>query len=362
MRRMLRTSTIARLIAFVAIFVCAAALATGAQAQCVSICAGGGGNGGNGTGGGGTGGANGPTGPTADIPSIYTSVNNIGDQHFSQMVTNRILAGVLLGANEQVNCSDCVSAFGSAGSFSAGVHGRKNITEQLSILGGAAYSEYDAHGFNVRSAPILAIALRYDFTNWGSSRPFVDVGAVISPGQRISYERGYLSSVGLTTATGDTHGADYAVFERLGWVMRLTPIDEFALAGELWEGWQRTGDYQETPTAANPFNATVSGGTDRMNIFRVGGQWTHLIGNRLELNISAGYAQSFGTSLGVSTLITGVGFVAPSIGEQHWGEYGARLGWRLTKDIVADVFVNGTFGPAPIGNTAHGGVGLRFHF
>ena len=301
-------------------------------------------------------------GPTPDIPSIYGSVDNIGDQHLSQMVTNRILASVLLGANEQVNCSDCVSIFGTAGSFSAGAHGRKNITEQLSVLGGAAYSEYDAHGYKVRSAPILAFALRYDFTNWGSSRPFFDLGGVVSPGQRISYQRSYLSSIGVTTATGDTHGADYAVFERAGWVMRLSPIDEFAVVGELWQGWQRTGAYQELLTPANPFNATVAGGTDRMNIVRIGGQWTHLFGNRLELNLNGGFAQSFGTSLGVSTLITGIGFVAPSAGEQHWGEYGARLGWRLTNAIVANVFVNGTIGPAPIGNTAHGGAELRFHF
>ena len=322
-------------------------LTTPAQAQCTFSCTGGGGNG---------------AGPTPDGPSIYTSVNNIGDQHISQMVTNRVLASVLLGANEQINCSDCVSAFGSAGSFSAGVHGRKNINERVSVLGGIAYSEYDAHGYNVRSAPIVAVALRYDWTDWGSSRPFFDLGGVVSPGQRISYQRSYASSLGVTTATADTHGADYAIYQRLGWLMRLSPIDEFAVIGELWEGWQHTDGYQEVLTPANPFNAMVSGGTDRMNIARVGAQWTHLFGSRLELNLSGGFVRSFGTSIGVSTLITGVGFVAPSTGEQNWGEYGARLGWRVTKDIVADVFVNGTVGPMPVGNTVHGGAGLRFHF
>jgi len=344
MRAIPFASTIVRLAAFAVVcFVLLPPIE--ANAQCSFNC-GGGGRG----------------GPAPDIPSTVGSIDDLGSQHISQMVTNRILASVLLGANEQINCSDCVSAFGSAGSFSAGAHGRKNITEQLSVLGGVAYSEYDAHGYNVRSAPIMAFAARYDFTDWGRSRPFIDVGGVVSPGQRISYQRSYVSSLGLTTATGDTHGADYAVFERLGWIMRPTPIDEFAVVGELWQGWQHTGSYQELQTPANPFNATVAGGTDYMNIARIGAQWTHLIGNRLELNLNGGFAQSFGTTLGVSTLITGVGFVAPTTGEQHWGEFGARLGWRLTKDIVADVFVNGTVGPAPIGNTAHGGVGLRFHF
>ena len=43
------------------------------------------------------------------------------------MITNQVLGSVLLGVNEQVNCSDCVSAFGSVGSFMAGIHGRKEL-------------------------------------------------------------------------------------------------------------------------------------------------------------------------------------------------------------------------------------------
>jgi hypothetical protein len=75
------------------------------------------------------------------------------------MITTRVLASVLLGVNEQVNCSNCVSAFGSAGSFSAGVHGRYNITDSLSILGGIAYAQFNENGFNVTSAPRCAMIL-----------------------------------------------------------------------------------------------------------------------------------------------------------------------------------------------------------
>jgi hypothetical protein len=82
------------------------------------------------------------------------------------MITHRVLGTVLLGVNEQVNCSDCVSAFGSAGSFSAGIHGRKELTPNLSLLAGIAYTQYSEGGCSVTSAPIGAFALRYDFTDW----------------------------------------------------------------------------------------------------------------------------------------------------------------------------------------------------
>jgi len=36
-------------------------------------------------------------------------------------------------------------------------------------------------------------------------------------------------------------------------------------------------------------------------------------------------------------------------------EYGGRLGYRISQGWVADVFVNGTAGPQPVGNTIHGG-------
>ena len=112
------------------------------------------------------------------------------------MITNRVLGTVLLGVNEQVNCSDCISAFGSAGSFSAGIHGRKELTPNLSLLAGIAYTQYSEGGYNVTSAPIGAFALRYDFADWGSSRPFFDIGTILSPFEKVRYTRSYTTSLG----------------------------------------------------------------------------------------------------------------------------------------------------------------------
>ena len=70
-----------------------------------------------------------PSGPTG-ADSSGNSIGGLANQRFNQMITNRVLGTVLLGVNEQVNCSDCISAFGSAGSFSAGIHGRKELTNK----------------------------------------------------------------------------------------------------------------------------------------------------------------------------------------------------------------------------------------
>ena len=72
--------------------------------------------------------------------------------------------------------------------------------------------------------------------------------------------------------------------------------------------------------------------------------------------------QSFNNRSGIVAAVTGDGLITPTIGNQSWVELGGRLGFRLSKGWVADLFVNGTVGPQPVGNTIHGGVGLRVNY
>jgi hypothetical protein len=301
-----------------------------------------------------------PTPTGAD--SSGGSVGDLAKQRFNQMITNRVLGTVLLGVNEQVHCSDCVSAFGSAGSFSAGIHGRKELTPNLSLLAGIAYTQYSEGGYSVTSAPIGAFALRYDFVDWGSSRPFFDLGAILSPIEKVRYSRSYMTSLGPVSLVSSTDSSNYGVYGRAGWISRLSPRDEVAASVEVWQLWQRVKGYADPAAMFNPFDASIPTGTDRTNLVKVGGQWTHLFSSSVEGNINGGFVQSFATHSGIVATVTGDGTVVPTIGNQSWFEYGGRLGFRITKGWVADLFVNGTLGPQPVGNTIHGGVGLRINY
>src|SRR5258708_22308705 len=97
-----------------------------------------------------------PTPTPTGSDSSGGSINDLAKQRFNQMITNRVLGSVLLGVNEQVNCSDCVSAFGSAGSFSAGIHGRKSLTANLSLLAALAHTQYSEGGYSVTRPPNCA--------------------------------------------------------------------------------------------------------------------------------------------------------------------------------------------------------------
>src|SRR4029453_4523993 len=207
-----------------------------------------------------------------------------------------------------------------------------------------------------------AVALRYDFTDWGSSRPFFDIGTLLTPYEKVRYRRSYLTSLGAVTVADNPPAENSAIYGRAGWISRISPRDEVAAAVEIWQLWQPVKGYTDQSIVFNPFDPTFTTGTHKPTTAKIGGQWTHLITNSLEGNINGGYVYAFGTQSGIVATVTGQGVVTPTHGTQGWFEYGGRLGFRISKGWVADVFVNGTLGPQPVGNTAYGGVGLRINY
>ena len=185
---------------------------------------------------------------------------------------------------------------------------------------------------------------------------------MLSPFQNVRYNRSYVTSLGAVSLDSPTDSADYGVYQRAGWISRISPRDEVAASLEFWQLWQRVSGYADPTVAFNPFNATIASGTDRTNLVKVGGQWTHLFGSSVEANINGAVVQSFASQSGIVATVTAAGLVVPTMDNQSWFEYGGRLGFRIAQGWVADLFVNGTLGPQPVGNTIHGGLGLRVNY
>jgi hypothetical protein len=293
--------------------------------------------------------------------SSLGSVQTLGGDRQGAIVTNRVLGSILGGFNEQINCTTCISAFGEIGSFSAGVHGRHAITDDLSIIGGVAYSNYRSSDVHVTGMPLAAGSLRYDFTELGISRPYLEAGGIAAPFGRANYTRSYTVSAADFSGFGSATTANYGGFGRAGWVYRFSPRDEASVGGELSHYWQRVGAYSETFSPINPVPFVNGGGTDQMNIARLGGQLTHLWGVSIETQVNFGVARSFGSRSGLNAIIAGAN-TTPALGEYLWAEYGARVGYRIQPNVILDAFADGTLGPRPIGATVHGGVAVRYTF
>ena len=300
--------------------------------------------------------------PASTYADIQSSVTALAKSQFAQMVTGRLLASLLLGANQQISGCDCGGGFGSVGSFGLGANGRWSLSDRLTLLAGFSYDQFSAQGADVTNAPIVAASLRYDLTDWGRSRPFFELGAAISPYMTVNYSRSYAN--GFTTSTGDGSTIDrsVSVFGRVGWVDRFTPIDEGAILVDLVRGWQQDGGYSEPVTAVNPFAATVSTGVDSQYVARFGAQYTHLFFDRIEANVNAALAYGFDNKFGSPVYVIDFGPVAPyPLLNSAWAEYGGRLAYRFSPRLVADAFFLGTVGGEP-GRTFHVGLGVRYAF
>ena len=296
------------------------------------------------------------------VSDIQNSVTSLAQAQLNQLITSRLLGSLLLGANEQVSGCDCGGGFASIGSFSLGSHGRWSLNDSVTLLAGAAFEQYYQDGANVRAAPIVAASLRYDPPNWGKSRPFFEVGAALSPYIDATYTRYYTNGLIPAQGVGSAVDRSVSVFGRVGWVDRVTPIDEVAVFGDLIRGWQQSGGYTEAASAVNPFPATVSTGVDRQDVVRFGATYTRLLFGNLEANVNAAIAYGFDNEFGSQVNVVSFGSVAPfPLLNSAWTEFGGRLGYRFSKNLAVDAFLIGTLG-GEIGPTLHGGLGVRYAF
>ena len=290
------------------------------------------------------------------------SVNAIANAQLNQIVNNGLLSSILLGATQQINCSNCGSGFGAFGSLALGTQGRVSLSDRLTAIGGFSYNQWSSSGISVYDAPIVAGALLYDFDNFGSSRPFVEAGGALTPYESIHGSRVYPNGVMMAAGSWTSLDRNLFLFARAGWLARLSPIDEAAAYADLGRNWLQTGGYTEATTAINPFPASAAQALQTLNIARVGGQYTHLFADNIEVNVSGAVAHGFGAGRGSFVDVTDFGlFAANSLPTTTWFEYGARVGYRLNDQMVLDAFVIGALG-GEVRPAAHGGIAVRVAF
>ena len=300
--------------------------------------------------------------PTPTQQQVQSSLAGVAKAQLGQIVNNGLLSSILLGATQQVSCSNCASGFGALGSFALGTQGRVNLSDRLTAIGGFSYNQWNASGISVYDAPTVAGALLYDFDNFGSSRPFVEAGGSLTPYESVHGSRPYPNGPTIATGSWTSLDRNLSLFARAGWLARLTPTDEVAAYADFGRNWLDTGGYTEATTALNPYPASVPSGLQALSAARLGGQWTHLFGDNIEVNVSGAVARGFGTTNGSVANVTDFGAIGPTgLPTSTWFEYGARIGYRVSDRLVVDAFVLGAVG-GEVPATAHGGIALRVAF
>lgn len=174
----------------------------------------------------------------------------------------------------------------------------------------------------------------------------------------LKLERTYLNGFADTSASSSFSGHDRYLFARLGLYARPGPRDQLALFGELGaQRWQTDGFVEETSNT-NPFPALFAEEHGRMGVAKARIGWTHDWGGRVSTSLWGGGAWTFDRRSDLVVGVDGVGLLTPQLGGVDWAEYGARIGYRITDRLNADLFVNGVKG-SELPHQAH--IGLRLN-
>jgi probable HAF family extracellular repeat protein len=294
--------------------------------------------------------------------SIIASIQELGDGMLAQTINDQLLADVLLGADEQLSCADCGGGYLSFGSFQLGGHGRYDLNDEWTLLGGASYGEYREQGADVTSSLTLASALRFDPAGLGASRPFAEIGVTASPNQQVTYSRTYDDGSSVTRAAAATSSSNYAAYGRIGWIDRVTRVDELGAYAQFTREWQTVKAYAEAMSMSNPFEATVPSGSNSQSVIGLGAQYTHLFGRSIEANLNAGVDHAPGTQSSIDAAVAGYGDVRVTPAHLTWTTVGGRVGRRVGNRVVIDLFVNTVLGPQQIGTGVHGGIDFNIKF
>lgn len=290
------------------------------------------------------------------------SVTSLANQRGGMAAQQHGLAAPLLGGDRPISAGGEAGMFASGGSASAGGTVRYTSASGFSIIGGAAWAREDYANTELKNSWIGAGAFQYVYDGFGSAvRPLVEAGGWITPHASLSFNRTYANGAGTATGTGNTKGDLSYIYGRAGAVFAGGRSTQIILSGEYGHQELKTAAYSEQ-LAGNPFNAVVSGGTDAMDVVKLRLQGSRDFG-KYDATVWGAWAGGFNRTANYVTSVAGAGTLAPGkLNNVAWAEYGARLGYKVSENVTADVFANGISGDANLGTRIHGGAGLRVRF
>lgn len=295
--------------------------------------------------------------------SVQQSVNDVGAARAGAMAQQHGMAMPLLGDDKPIEEGSEIGVFGQAGSGQGGGYARIANRMGFAVLAGVSYGYENYDSASIDNSLMGALALRYIAPGTGSFRPFVEAGGWLAPNADLEFQRTYMNGAGTAVGVGSTQGDVSYLFARAGALYALGQGGQLALSAEVGRERLAVQGYAEGSSSSNPFDASVSSGTDSMNLAKARVQWSASLGYGFDATVWGAGVYGFDRQSEFEVTVAGVGMLTPIIDDDIvWAEYGARVGYALTTATTLDVFVNGVSGAEGIDTRIHGGAGLRYRF
>lgn len=302
-------------------------------------------------------------GGVTNYSSVQSSLDDVAGAHRGAMAQQHGLLSALLGNDKPMTDESYAGAFASAGSASVGGFAQLSTSGGLSLLGGVSYGTEDYESAAINGGISGALAVRYLLPSGTALAPFVEGGGWLTRDASLEFDRTYANGAGTATGNGSTDGNISYLYGRAGLLYRPSQVSQVVAAVEVGRERMSTSAYSEQLSAANPFEAHFSSGSDLMDVAKLRLQWSQSLTSKLDMTLWAAGVRSFNTETDVVASVAGFGTVAATaLGEATWVEYGARLGYKVSEGVTVDAFTNGVSGNDGIGTRVHGGADVRVRF
>lgn len=253
-------------------------------------------------------------------------------------------------------------AEGAGDGARAGIIGQGVINAGFSVRGGFAFGSGQVLSADARRSVMVAGAVRYQPPGDGL-RPFLEAGGWFTRDARLILDRPYANGAGTAVGTGATTATATYGYARGGVAWAAPAGWSVRLSMEGGEARQSTDAYAEPLSNANPFEALVPEGRERLTLGKVRLEAEGPLSPRMDFGVSLAGAGAFSRSSDLHAVVDGFGdVVAAPMARPTWVEFGARLGYRLTPRVVVDAFANGVGGVRAVPSTIGGGFAVRMIF
>ncbi|VVE15171.1 HAF family extracellular repeat-containing protein [Pandoraea aquatica] len=302
--------------------------------------------------------------------SVQASADQMGRARQGVMGQMHGFADQMLGEGQMSSASGTsgasgptggVAAFGAVGSLAAGITGHLNLAP-FEIVAGVGYASETYGDTQMKGAFTAALKLRYEHRLGERFGWFGEIGGFYSPDSNYRFSRNYANGAGTATGSANASGRQAYGFARLGMRIDATDSDQFSQSIELGRQVMRTSTYSEVLSPGNPFEASMGASSSTMNVLKIREKWVHAFTSSIDAALWGAWAHGFNYRDGSQLNVGGIGSLTPQVSSRlNWLEYGARVGYLMTKKAKVSAFVNGVAG-GDVGSRTHVGVNLEMFF
>jgi hypothetical protein len=276
---------------------------------------------------------------TADRRDLERSVKALANERLVSAVGIQSLAETLQSSPTlRMDSSTYAGLVGGVGSPFIGAQAQAGLNDNLTANGGVAYFEQDVRGTNLNGL-LASGSIRYMPISSSRMKPFVEAAmrfAYLDLDQTRSYSDGNST----VNATSNSDGWQAGASIKAGVVSDVDKATQLVGSVAYSSDWTRFGSATENFGPENFFAAAIGESRNRTDTIKAEATWTTQLTDQVDIGLNGGVGVTFGGNE-VAARVAFAGNVTQGTDTLYFATYGARVGFKPSDNLSANLYVEG---------------------